>query len=99
MPYLDSANRELPFQSGSDTSRDAAVRAQRYVGEQGIRVLPWFIERGDHGGTQREAHEALGIERSSICARVNALEAVGNLVKTERRRGGCAVYVSRQLGA
>lgn len=92
MPYADPANFELPFQSGSDTSHDAAVKAQKFVGKQGIDVLAWFLERGEFGGTQKECHDRTGIERSSICARVNALEKVGNLVKTNERRDGCAVY-------
>jgi len=94
MPYADPANYELPFQSGSDTSRDAATKAQRFVCRQGIEVLAWFQQRGAFGGTQKECHAATGLERSSICARVNALEKVGNLVKTSERREGCAVYRS-----
>lgn len=92
MPYIDSANRELPFQSGSDTSHAAALRAQSFVGRQGVKVLLWFEGRGERGGTQKEAAEALGIGRPSVCARVNALEQQGRLVKTTLRRGGCAVY-------
>jgi hypothetical protein len=95
MPYLHPTSYELPFQSGSDTSRDAARKAQRFVSRQGWEVLAWFRDRGEVGGTQREASQALGIERSSMCARCNALEKVGNLVKTTERRGGCAVYTVR----
>lgn len=95
MPYADPANYELPFQSGSDTSRDAAVKAQKFVGRQGIEVLAWFVERGARGGTQREASQQLMIARASMAARVHALEKVGNLVKTAERRDGCAVYVVR----
>ena len=94
MPYLQPANYALPFQSQSDTSRDAAKRAERFVCQQGADVLRWFIDRGAHGGTQREASEALGISRASMCARVNALEACGWVIKsvTGERRHGCAVY-------
>ena len=68
MPYLQPASYELPFQSQSDTSREAAKRAEAFVGPQGADVLRWFLERGARGGTQREASEALGISRASMCA-------------------------------
>lgn len=96
MPYLDPANYELPFASKSDTSRDAALKAQRFVGKQGIEVLAWFMAQGERGGTQKECERA-GFTRSSVCARVNALEKVGNLMKTEQRRDGCAVYVAKGI--
>lgn len=92
MPYLDPVNRALPFQSGSDTSRDAAVRAAKFIGQQGLDVLAWFEARGPQGGTQKECAAALDIGRPSICARVRALEEAGRVRKTEARRGGCAVY-------
>lgn len=91
MPYIDYP--ALPYAPQSDTSRDAAVRAHRYVGPQGIKVMRWFIERGARGGTQREASEALGISRAAMCARVRALEQSGAIFKSViERRGGCSVY-------
>ena len=92
MPYALPASYELPFQSTSDTSRDAALKAARFVGQQGLDVMGWFRAQGEHGGTQRECSEALGIGRPSVCARVNALEKQGRMVKTDERRAGCAVY-------
>lgn len=92
MPYLDPASYELPFQSDSDTSRAAAVKARDFVGRQGIKVLCWFEDQGQHGGTQKECAAALGLGRPSVCARVNALERHGVVVKTTARRDGCAVY-------
>lgn len=92
MPYILPASYELPFQSGSDTSRDAAVKAAAFIGPQGETVLAWFRKRGRHGGTQKEAATALGIARASIAARVNALEKAGQLVKWTGRRDGCAIY-------
>jgi hypothetical protein len=95
MPYLDVLTQALPFQSGSDTSRDAAIRAQRFVSKQGMDVLAWFRSRGAYGGTQKEACAALpSISRASMCARVNALEKTGSLIKSvSERREGCAVYL------
>lgn len=96
MPYVDSPNHELPFQSGSGTSRDAALKAARFIGEQGMHVLAWFTARREVGGTQKECAMALGIGRPSTCARVHALEQQGRLSKTAARRHGCAVYVVRE---
>jgi DNA-binding MarR family transcriptional regulator len=95
MPYLDPANHQLPFQSGSETSRDAAVKAQRFVGKQGADVLHFLEWAGDCGATQREIAEALHIGRPSVCARVRALEQCGDVVKTPARRQNCAVYCYR----
>ena len=89
MPYLD-ANRQLPFQTGSATSRDAAIRAQNWVGPQGDRVLAWL--QGRANGTQKECARELGIDRASACARFRALEIRGDIEKTEDRRGGCTAY-------
>lgn len=96
MPYLEPASYELPFQGASDTSRAAAVKARDFVGRQGMIVLRWFAARGQQGGTQAEASTALGIGRPSICARVRALEQRGELVKTDRRHGGCAIYTIKE---
>ena len=94
MPYLDSASYDLPFQSGSDTSREAALQARSFIGVQGIRVLRWFEDRGARGGTQKECAEALSLGRPSVCARVHALEHAGALYKTRLTRARCAVYMT-----
>lgn len=87
MPYTTDG---LPFQSSSDTSRDAALAAQKFVGQQGQTVLAWFQSVED--GTQRECSTALNISRASMAARVNALETLGQLRRTDRRRDACACY-------
>lgn len=92
MPYLDSVNRELPFASESDTSRQAAIHARDFVGKQGVQVLLWVEARGAYGATQKEISDGLQLGRPSVCARVNALEQQGKLVKTSARRQGCVVY-------
>ena len=92
MPYL-STTYDLPF-NGTDTSRDAAKAASRFVGQQGLQVLVWFNVRDVDGGTQKECAEALNLGRPSVCARVRALELAGLLSKTSDRRGGCIVYRS-----
>ena len=97
MPYLDSSTYDLPYVHDSDTSREAAEQARKFVGPQGELVRAWFMARGAYGGTQREAAEALNLGRPSMCARCHALEQTGQIVKlpgTTRQR--CAVYVSTQ---
>ncbi len=92
MPYVDVLTPELPFQSGSDTSREAAVKARDFVGPQGEQVLAWFRSRGVDGGTMKEAEKEIPMQRASVCARVSALEKRGDLMKTTERRNKCAVY-------
>lgn len=93
MPHLLPASYELPFQSQSPTSRDAAVEAKKFSGKQSASVLAWFQERGACGGTQKECAAALNLGRPSVCARVNHLEHVGLLIKSvSERRHRCSVY-------
>lgn len=95
MPYL--AQLGLPYASGSDTSRDAAIAAASFVCAQGRLVLAYIRQRGS--ATQREASEGLGIGRPSCCARFRALELCGAIAKTSARRQACAVYVPLDRGA
>lgn len=81
-----------PFQRGSDTSKEAAVKALAFVAEQGWKVLAWIEAQGEHGATQKEAEAALDIGRPSLCARFRALEQTSMILKTGKRRQGCRVY-------
>ena len=93
MPYLD-VNYALPFQSGSGTSRDAALRARQFVGKQGLAVLAWFQARDVVGGTQKECSAALGIARASVCAssaRAGAMRAADEVVHRHAARGLCGL--------
>lgn len=92
MPYADSANGELPFQTGSDTSHDAAVAAKAFNGRQQTQYREWLALKGEDGGTDKEAAKELEMERSSICARRGELKKAGRVIDTERRRSGCAVW-------
>lgn len=96
MPYGRTSSLfdvpEAPYQAGSDTSREAALAAKRFIGQQGIAVLEFFARMADYGATQKEASSVLEISRASMAARVNALERAGRLLKTGRRRGKCEVY-------
>lgn len=90
MPFLDSAQQAFPWQSGSDTSRDAAVAAQGFGPRQREQYWDWLERRGELGGTDAEAAAALGFPRSSICPRRNELKA--RILDTGLRRGGCTVW-------
>ena len=89
MPYTRSG---VAFATGSDTSYEAALKAQPFVSQQGMEVYRWLQRRTEHGGTQKEAEQLLCIGRPSICARFKALEDAGAIGKTDERRLGCAVY-------
>lgn len=91
MPYLDSASYELPFQSGSDTSRAAAVAMRETASTQRERYYQWLADRVQ-GGTDGEAEVELAMRRSSVCARRNELMKAGRVLKTDWRRVGCAVW-------
>lgn len=81
-----------PHQRGSETSRDAASRAAKFVGPQGERLYAFLLACGEFGATDREAHVVTGIERQSICPRRRALMFQGRVVKSSEVREGCAVY-------
>jgi len=94
MAYLLPATYDLPF-NASDTSREAAERARAFHLNQSGKVLWWF-QQHPQGATQAEASAALGIARASMAARVHALTARGELIRTSRRREGCAIYSANE---
>lgn len=91
MPYT-AGQPSLPWQAGSATSHDAAMKAQGFSGEQAYRVLGFLRWCGAGGATQKEAEHSLQIGRPSLCARFRELEQAGQIMKTAERRQGCAVY-------
>lgn len=93
MPYTQDG---LPFQSNSTTSREAALRAVKFVGEQGVTVLDFIRDRGTWGATQKEACDELRIGRPSMCARFRALEQSGEIVKVAETRDYCRVYRAKE---
>lgn len=94
MPYVDPAQTSLPYQQGSDTSYDAAVQAKQFARTQREQYAAWVRARGEFGATDAEAEQGIPMRRSSVCARRNELEKARVIQKTDRRRGGCAVYVA-----
>lgn len=92
MPYLQSSTYELPFQSGSETSRDAAIAIEPVAETQRERYFAFVALAGTQGRTDAEAESWLRMRRSSVCARRNELMKAGRIVQTDRRRKGCTVY-------
>lgn len=92
MPYLLPATRALPFQSGSETSHDAALGARTFSGDQERRYFEWLRARGAYGATDAEAALGTGIRLSSICARRNRLVSAGLVERTDQRRARGAVW-------
>jgi len=90
----------MPPARSPRTSREAAGSMRGAAKAQRIRVLQWLEPRGDLGGTQEEASDALDISRQSMCARFWELEQAGLIEKTDRERPTssrrpAAVYVRR----
>jgi len=99
-PRPDPVLHVLPARSPR-TSREAAGSMRGAAKAQRIRVLQWLEARGDLGGTQEEASDALEISRQSMCARMWELEQAGLIEKTDRERPTssrrpAAVYVRRR---
>jgi hypothetical protein len=90
MSYTDPGRERLPYQGTLDwTSHEAATKARRFAGRQGTRLLAWYRSRGEAGSTDHEAAVALGMARSSICARRNELMVSGLVERRgDRRRVG-----------
>jgi hypothetical protein len=92
MPYLD-VHQQIPFASGSESSRETAVAMRDFIGPQGERVYARIAAYPLNGQTQKEIASALDLGRASVCARVRALEQAGRIVKIpDLRRGGCCCY-------
>jgi hypothetical protein len=82
----------LPWAPHSDTSHDAAIAAEAFAGRQQVQYLTWLRSRGQRGGTDAEAEAEIPMRRSAVCARRNEAMRCGLVVKTDQRRGACAVW-------
>lgn len=83
----------IAYAGGSETSYEAAIRARKFVSQQGMEVFAWLKSCGPHGGTRKELEAAIGIKTPSACARLKALEDAGAIRKTTEKRDGCAAYI------
>jgi hypothetical protein len=90
MPYASPAQQALPYQSGSDTSHEAARAARGKAETDRERLRHLYARHAVTGVTDHEAHDMTGLDINVICARRNELKAV----KVARRRGPKGVSVT-----
>lgn len=79
-------NGLAPAAKASPTSCEAARRIQGGANRLRARVLQWFIDQGQYGGTDEEAQAALGMKTQSETPRRRELVLLGLLVDSGRRR-------------
>lgn len=94
-----------PFQSSSETSKDAAVRvepARRSMRRQAYGA----ILATPLGLTRKELEAKTGLLTQTLCGRLNELEKAGRIKKARQfgnspalvKRDGCSVYVAVLTG-
>jgi len=93
VPYTHTLQ---PYQSGSETSHEAAQGAFTFAETQRGVVYEYIAQQGDSGATMAEIEQACGIKRQSVCARFGELRAVRAIEKTDIRRGGCQAWRIRR---
>ena len=76
MPWVDSAQQQLPYQSGSDTSHEAARAAASSAPSQRATLTAQYRRHAFAGVTDHEMSEATGLPINVICARRNELGAI-----------------------
>lgn len=81
----DAQTISLPH-NGTPTSIAGALAARERGPTQKEMILAYVAQVGN--ATQAEIEEALGMLRSSVAGRVNALALEGKLIKTTRTRPG-----------
>lgn len=96
---FDSPPKVPPFQSGSDTSKDAAIALEKsgVAGWQEHMVETALLAAGDYGLTRREIHQQTGFLMSSVCGRIATLIEKGSAFQRAARRDGGHVLVHRQF--
>lgn len=94
MPYADPIQPALPYQSGSETSRQAAIEMESHADTQRARYFQWLLSKGEAGGTDIEAADELGIKRQSLCPRRMELRARNLIFNSGRRRNSCTVWTA-----
>jgi hypothetical protein len=97
MAWLNPSQTELPYQSGSFESREAAIAALPSAARGRQRVYQVIAGRGRYGATQREIAALLDLPRATVAPRCRELELDQVIVKADARRDGCRVYVVREL--
>src|SRR5262245_4516850 len=81
-PYNDLP----PYEAGSATSREAALRMARATPTMRERVYSFMLAQGSVGATDDEIEHALKMRHQTVSARRRELELDGRVAKTELRR-------------
>jgi len=81
-----NSGQSLPYQSHSETSRSAAVRAKSAATTDRARVLAYIRDRGQHGATDLEIQATLRMNGDTERPRRVELENAGLVRDTGRRR-------------
>lgn len=92
MPWADSAQQQLPYQSGSDTSHEGARHARRSSKTERDRAMmrSEYARMGHLGVTDGEMVARTGLPVNIVTARRNELQCVA----VGRRRGTSGVTVT-----
>ena len=94
---------EVPHQRQSETSAEAASKAQKGFGKNMVKVLRAIEATGSAGMTDDEGQTALGMEGNSYRPSRVTLEKRGLVTKTSitrltKHRRRAAVYIATMLG-
>jgi len=75
---IDASNQEsLPYNRGSETSKEAAEAKKETRARDEARVLNFLRSRGEEGATDYEIEKSTGLRQSSASARRNGLVKKG----------------------
>lgn len=95
-----NASPSLPYAgtsgwSGSDTSRERAVRDDKtgVTGRRQAKLLGILAERGNEGITWRELSQITGDHHGTASGALSVLHKEGRIDRLTVRRGRCKVYV------
>lgn len=93
--YPEPDGSETGGWSGSDSSRERAVRDEQSGRAQHRREQAWEIVRlgGLHGATWKEVATALNCHHGSASGALSNLHKIGKVERLKDRRGGAAIYV------
>lgn len=84
--FPQPAPEPTPPHSGSQTSRDAAEAIKPSAATLRHKVLCYIAEQGDHGATDAEVQEALGMAGNTQRPRRQELETMKLIRKSNKTR-------------
>lgn len=91
-------NDIAPYQSSSETSKDAAIRVEPARRSMRRQVYVAILTMPYVGLTRKELEAKTGLLTQTLCGRLNELERAGRIRKLRDvegklvRRDGCSIY-------